>query len=99
MSLYRLSPIPRGPIRRSDAGMCGFDTARTAAGRRIGSSLLLFALLGVSPLSAQQAQTSGNQSPAIVAGRDATVNYGPTPEQVQELTKAAAAGAVGSLAN
>jgi hypothetical protein len=56
--------------------------------RRIISSLLFFALLGVSPLSAQQAQTGGDQSPAIVAGRDATINYGLTPEQVQELTKA-----------
>src|SRR5215475_13417956 len=68
-------------------------------GWRIISSLLLFALLGVSPLSAQHAQTSGAQSPALVAGRDAVVNYGLTPEQVQELTKAAVAGAVGPLAN
>ena len=41
---------------------------------------------------------------ALAAGRDAqnntiTCNYGLTPEQVQELTKAAAAGAVGPLAD
>jgi hypothetical protein len=63
------------------------------------SSLLLIALIGVSsPLSAQRAETRGEQSPAQIAGRDAIVNYGLTPEQVQELTKAAAAGAVGPLA-
>lgn len=61
---------------------------------------LLIALSGSSPLSAQQrAETSGDQSPAVIAGRDAIVTYGLTPEQVQELTKAAAAGAVGPLAD
>jgi hypothetical protein len=59
---------------------------------------LLIALTGVSPLSAQRAETRGEQSPALIAGRDAIVNYGLTREQVQELTKAAAAGAVGPLA-
>jgi hypothetical protein len=58
-----------------------------------------FALLGVSPLSAQQAQTSGDQSPAIVAKGNAVVNYGLTPEQVQELTKAAVAGSCGTIRN
>jgi hypothetical protein len=62
--------------------------------------LLVIALIGVSPLSAQQrTETFGNQSPALIAGRDAIVTYGLTPEQVQELTKAAAAGAVGPLAD
>jgi tetratricopeptide (TPR) repeat protein len=62
--------------------------------------LLLIGFIGASPLSAQQrAVTGGNQSPALIAGRDAIVTYGLTPEQVQELTKAAAAGAVGPLAN
>jgi len=75
--------------------MCG---ARMAV-RAIISSLLLIALAGVSPLSAQRAETRGEQSPALIAGRDAIVNYGLTPEQVQELTKAAAAGAVGPLAD
>jgi tetratricopeptide (TPR) repeat protein len=69
-------------------------------GRAVILSLLLIGLIGASPVSAQQrAVTSGNQSPALIAGRDAIVTYGLTPEQVQELTKAAAAGAVGPLAN
>jgi tetratricopeptide (TPR) repeat protein len=42
-------------------------------------------------------QTSGAQSPAISASGPVTVTYGLTPEQVEELTKAAAAGAVGPL--
>jgi tetratricopeptide (TPR) repeat protein len=75
--------------------MCGVGRTRMAA---IFSALLLIAVTGASPLSAQRAETHGEQSPALVAGRDAIVNYGLTPEQVQELTKAAAAGAVGPLA-
>lgn len=43
------------------------------------------------------AETSGAQSPAIIAGGSATVTYGLKPEEVRELTKAAAAGAVGPL--
>jgi tetratricopeptide (TPR) repeat protein len=53
---------------------------------------LLCVLAGSS--MAQTAQTSGNQSPAIQAGRDVTITYGLTPEQVQELIKAAAAGTI-----
>src|SRR5882672_10216506 len=60
---------------------------------------LVIVLIGTGPLSAQRAETRGNQSPALVAGRDAIVTYGLTPEQVQELTKAAVAGAVGPLAD
>lgn len=47
---------------------------------------------------AQRIETQGAQSPAIIAGRDATVNYsGPTPEQIKELTKAALTGSVDRL--
>jgi hypothetical protein len=67
-------------------------------GRGIILPFILIVLIGASPLSAQQrAETRGNQSPSLIAGRDAIVNYGPAPEQLQELTKAAAAGAVGPL--
>src|ERR1700674_933057 len=79
-----------------------FDTRRlsVAIGRGIILPLLLVALIGARPLSAQQrAETRGDQSPSLIAGRDAIVTYGLTPEQVQELTKAAAAGAVGPLAD
>jgi hypothetical protein len=78
-----------------------FDTTRLsmAIGRGIILPVLLTAFLGANSLSAQQAETSGDQSPALIAGRDAIVNYGLSPEQVQELTKAAAAGAVGPLAD
>jgi hypothetical protein len=59
---------------------------------------LLIALIGTAPLFAQQrADTIGDQSPAVIAGRDAIVTYGLTPEQVKELTKAAVAGAAGPL--
>ena len=47
--------------------------------------------------SGPHTETSGDQSPAIHARGDVTVTYGPTPEQVKELTKAAVAGAVGPL--
>jgi hypothetical protein len=70
-----------------------------AIGRGIIAPLLLIALFGTAPASAQRAETRGDQSPALIAGRDAIVTYGLTPEQVQELTKAAAAGAVGPLAD
>jgi hypothetical protein len=70
-----------------------------AIGRGIIVPLLLTAAICPRSVSAQRAETAGNQSPALIAGRDAIVNYGLTPEQVQELTKAAAAGAVGPLAD
>jgi len=79
-----------------------FDAGRLhmPIGQAIILPLLLIALFGASPLSAQQrAETRGNQSPALIAGRDAIVTYGLMPEEVQELTKAAAAGAVGPLAD
>jgi hypothetical protein len=38
-----------------------------------------------------QVLTSGAQSPAIAAGGDLSITYGLSPEQVEELTKAAAA--------
>jgi tetratricopeptide (TPR) repeat protein len=59
----------------------------------------------------QHAPTRGDDSPAIIsggnvtispsliAGRDTIVTYGLTPEQVQELTKAAVSGAAGQLAD
>jgi len=48
---------------------------------------------------AQRTETYGTQSPAAIAGRDITISYGLSPEQVQELTQAVAAGAVGPLAD
>ena len=79
-----------------------FGTRRLykAIGQGIILPLLIVALVGANSLSAQQqAETRGDRSPALIAGRDAIVTYGLTPEQVQELTKAAAAGAVGPLAD
>ena len=79
-----------------------FGTRRLykAIGQGIVLALLIVALVGANSLSAQQrAETRGDQSPALIAGRDAIVTYGLTPEQVRELTKAAAAGAVGPLAD
>jgi tetratricopeptide (TPR) repeat protein len=55
--------------------MCRLEKARTAAGQRMISSVLLFAFLGFSPLSAQQAQTSGAQSPAVNATGNVTIIY------------------------
>ena len=60
-------------------------------------ALLVLALSLVLPADAQQ--TSGWQSPAISAGRDVIVTYGFAPEQVRDLTKAAASGAIGPLAD
>jgi hypothetical protein len=71
-------------------------------GQTIILPLLLIGLLGSSPLPARQrAETSGDQSPALIAGRDAIANYysGSTPEQLQELSRAVAAGTAGSLAD
>src|SRR5215831_17035902 len=77
-----------------------FDIGPSVAiGRGIIAPLLLIALFGTAPASAQRAETTGDQSPALIADRDAIVTYGLTPEQVQELIKAAAAGAVGPLAD
>ncbi len=65
---------------------------------RAGVLLFLLAALAVPALArAQRAETHGAQSPAITAGGNVAVTYGLTPEQVQALTKAAAAGAVGPL--
>ena len=70
-----------------------------ASGRRVILLLFLVTIIDIRALSAQQrAETRGNQSPAVIPGRDAIVNYGLPPEEVKELTKAAAAGAVGPLA-
>lgn len=44
-------------------------------------------------------QTAGDQSPVIASGGDVSVTYGLTLEEVQQLTKAAVAGAVGPLAD
>jgi len=64
----------------------------------INSVLLLLVLwILISPALAQL--TSGPQSPAVSAGRDVSIVYGFTPEEVQRLTAAAASGAVGPLAD
>jgi len=60
-------------------------------------------LLGISVIAfptlaqGQQLETSGAQSPAVSASGNVAITYGLTPEQVQQLTKAAVAGAVGPL--
>ena len=61
-----------------------FDMGPSVAiGRGIIASLLLIALFGTAPGSAQQrAETSGDQSPALIAGRDAIVTFGLTTAQV-----------------
>jgi hypothetical protein len=62
--------------------------------------LVAFAGLALPALAQpQRVETQGAQSPAITAGGNVAVTYGLTPEQVEELTKAAAAGAVGPLAD
>jgi hypothetical protein len=64
-------------------------------------TLIAIASLAFAPPAWAQATTQGSQSPAIVAGHDATVTYnntyGLTPEQVQQLTKVAVAGVTGPL--
>ena len=84
------------------ARMTGGAGARKV--RRIAKAtaiLLLLILVMVWPrlVRAQSIETRGAESPAITTGGNIAVTYGLTPEQVQELTKAAAAGAVGPLAN
>ena len=68
---------------------------------RLGTILFLSISVMAFPALAQgqQLETSGAQSPAVSAGGNVAITYGLTPEQVQQLTKAAAAGAVGSLAD
>jgi hypothetical protein len=61
--------------------MFGMGRVGMAISGGIFRPLLLIAIIGVSPLSAQTAETRGDQSPALIAGRDAIVNYGLTPEQ------------------
>jgi hypothetical protein len=61
--------------------------------------LLCLAALTLPALAqAQRVETHGAQSPAIWAGGNVALTYGLTLEQAEELTKAAAAGAVGPLA-
>jgi hypothetical protein len=60
----------------------------------------MLASLTASPAWSQQTQgpqTQGAQSPAVSAGGNVAITYGLTPEQVQELTKAAVVGATGPL--
>jgi hypothetical protein len=68
---------------------------------RVGALLLLLAAALTLPgfALAQRAETHGARSPAITAGGNVAVTYGLNAEQVQELTKAAASGAVGPLAD
>src|SRR5580704_9852966 len=55
--------------------------------------LLCLAALTLQALAqAQRVETQGAQSPAIWAGGNVALTYGLTPEQAEELTKAAAAG-------
>jgi tetratricopeptide (TPR) repeat protein len=61
--------------------------------------LLVSALAFPALAEPQPAGSPGAQSPAVTAGRNVTTSYGLSPEQVQELTKAAAAGAIGPLAD
>jgi tetratricopeptide (TPR) repeat protein len=60
-------------------------------------TLLVLAFPALAQL--QRSETHGTQSPAVIAGGDVSIAYGLTVDQVQELTKAAAAGAVGPLAD
>jgi len=61
--------------------------------------LLVSALAFPALAEPQRVETQGPQSPAVAAGRDVAITYGLSPEQVQELTKAVAAGALGPLAD
>jgi hypothetical protein len=62
--------------------------------------LLLMSVLAFPVLAQmQRVETQGAQSPAVIAEHDVTITYGLTFEQVKELTKAAAPGAVGPLAD
>ena len=77
------------------------QVCRTA--RNWGIRFALLALLGVSSLSAREAVLTSvypsaaeiQRQTAIARRRGAVVYYGLTPEQVQELTQAAVAGALG----
>lgn len=74
----------------------------TKAWRIFKCALALWLISGLAQsglVRAQPLETYGAQSPAITAGGNVAVTYGLTPEQVQELTKAATAGAVGPLAD
>ncbi|MBV8588638.1 MAG: tetratricopeptide repeat protein, partial [Acetobacteraceae bacterium] len=64
------------------------------------TSLILLLMLFAYPTHAQtqSVETHGAQSPAVIAN-DVTITYGLSPDQMQQLTKAAAAGAVGPLAD
>ena len=59
--------------------------------------LLLLAMALPAYAQAQSVETHGAESPAITAGGNVAVTYGLTPEQVQQLIKAAVSGAVGPL--
>ncbi len=59
--------------------------------------ILAIVATAAAPPAWSQATTQGAQSPAIVAGGNVAVTYGVTSDQVQELTKAAVAGAAGPL--
>lgn len=59
--------------------------------------LLVIAAMDAATPAWSQATTQGAQSPAIVSQGNVAVTYGLAPEQVQELTKAAVAGATGPM--
>jgi hypothetical protein len=60
--------------------------------------LIFMAFERPAPAQTQSVETHGAQSPAVIAN-DVTITYGLSPDQMQELTKAATAGAVGPLAD
>jgi hypothetical protein len=70
---------------------------------RICKPAVLLTWLGVlafsAPLEAQRIESQGAQSPAITAGGNVSVSYGLTPEQVQELIRAAHAGDADKIAD
>jgi len=67
-----------------------------ATARTFVSVFVLLAYAG--PLAAQQATTTGNQSPAINAGGNVTINFGLSQEQFQELlTRVLSKGETGNI--
>ena len=53
--------------------------------RRIAPVVLVVVINHAGPVAAQQATTTGNQSPSVIAGGSSTIIYGLTQEQVTEL--------------
>ena len=66
-----------------------------ATARTFVSVFVLLAYAG--PLAAQQATTTGNESPAINAGGNVTINFGLTKEQFEEVLKRVLKGETGNI--